>query len=85
MPMLEEIVEESAKSDEENTENEDNDGDVFRKSSMLAESEDVVGRDMFGFMTPRKGKAAMQAKVEQEQARTPGQRTPLYLKNTPAR
>jgi len=87
VPLLEEIAEENVKSDEENDENAgiEEDEESLRKSCMLAESEDVVGRDMFGFTTPRKGKAAMQAKVEQEQARTPGHRTPLSQKNTPAR
>jgi len=98
VPHLEGIVEEKGRSDEgendENIENVDDrdEGEAIVGSEMLAESDDVVGRDMFGFSTPRKGRAAMAAKVQQQQEmqtdlnKTPKHhRTPLSQKNTPAR
>jgi len=70
IPDLEEIIE----SDEMGTDEND---DAFSKSSVLNEEQDGVGKDMFGFQTPKKA-GSMALKVAEEM-----KRTPLSLKNTP--
>lgn len=77
VPDLAEITEEN---DEENQENvtEEEEDMVFGRSEQLTEENDAMGRDMFGFTTPRKGKTSMAQKVAEEM-----NRTPLSQKNTP--
>ena len=70
IPDLEEIIE----SDEIGTDEND---DAFSKSSVLNEEQDGVGKDMFGFQTPKKA-GSMAQKVAEEM-----KRTPLAQKNTP--
>jgi len=70
IPDLEEIIE----SDEMVTDEND---DAFAKSSVLNEEQDGVGKDMFGFQTPKKA-GSMAQKVAEVLSRTP-----LALRNTP--
>jgi len=70
MPELEEIKE----SDENETDEND---EAFARSSVLNEERDGIGKDMFGFQTPKKA-GSMAQKVADVMSRTP-----LSLKNTP--
>jgi len=70
MPDLEEIKE----SDEVETDEND---EAFTRSSVLNEEQDGIGKDMFGFRTPKKA-GSMAQKVADQMSRTP-----LSLKNTP--
>jgi len=70
IPDLEEIMESDEMATDENDE-------AFSKSSVLNEEQDGVGKDMFGFQTPKKA-GSMAQKVAEEM-----KRTPLALKNTP--
>jgi len=70
IPDLEEIKE----SDEMETDEND---DAFARASVLNEEQDGVGKDMFGFQTPKKA-GSMAQKVAEVMSRTP-----LSLKNTP--
>jgi len=70
LPDLEEIKE----SDEMETDEND---EEFARSSVLNEEQDGIGKDMFGFRTPKKA-GSMAQKVAEEISRTP-----LSLKNTP--
>jgi len=70
IPDLEEIKE----SDEMETDEND---EAFARSSVLNEEQDGIGKDMFGFQTPKKA-GSMAQKVAEVMSRTP-----LSVKNTP--
>eukprot|EP00090_Calanus_glacialis_P006380 TRINITY_DN14975_c0_g1_i1.p1 TRINITY_DN14975_c0_g1~~TRINITY_DN14975_c0_g1_i1.p1 ORF type:complete len:586 (-),score=222.95 TRINITY_DN14975_c0_g1_i1:96-1853(-) len=70
IPDLEEIKE----SDEMETDEND---EAFARSSVLNEEQDGIGKDMFGFQTPKKA-GSMAQKVAEVM-----NRTPLSVKNTP--
>ena len=65
-PKLELITEREESGSESNDENEDN----FASSSVLNEAADTVGKELFGFQTPKKS-GGMAQKVAEEMRRTP--------------
>ena len=72
-PDLELITEREESGGEDNDENED----TFAPSSVLNEAADTVGKELFGFQTPKKS-GSMAQKVAEEM-----RRTPLSEKNAP--